>query len=510
MSENISQILFLLAAVLVTYYYRSFYLNNDSIDTGNEFTSIERDIIKSWKRYIHLPNRNLKRNYRIAIGMNTNVDLIVSGPELLKTLEIVSTNKPKNCEQVNSLSEFKDCFQFFFRKGSAAERSFRSLNDFNTVIDATNDLEQRYFIGGNAGLMAESITSKLKNVDVYLIGPVGPKLKSLLNTEIIVPSLIEKDEIHLILEYSANEMYEEVKAPAANRFIVSHDVINSNMQKLNEFFEVINSAEPDLIILSGLHLLESQEAVARLDKLESLRNLLAENHMSRNVVHLELASIGDKTLMKSILDLKLLHEIDSLGLNEQELLFLSHSSQKAPHSNYYNEISGQPDLLKIIDILDWILNTYGKSQQNPTSRLTRIHFHCLIFHIIVVKENQWSNTDASLMAGAKIASKQASGLEFHNEQNENQLEDLVGFKFQDTNKDQALIRFQISTNEFMTFNSNKPVSEFQRGDNQFYFTPVLVCKKPLKTVGLGDAISSIGLAYSSFNHATNITNFSTI
>merc|ERR1712241_556174 len=103
------------------------------------------------------------------------------------------------------------------------------------------------------------------------------------------------------------------------------------MQMMNEFGELIDSARPDLIILSGLHLLESQKATDRLIKLESLKSILAKNRHFNNVVHLELASIGDKTLMENILDVNFLHEVDSLGLNEQELLFLSHSSGKAPH-----------------------------------------------------------------------------------------------------------------------------------------------------------------------------------
>ncbi len=235
--------------------------------------------------------------------------------------------------------------------------------------------------------MAESISTKLADTDIYLVGPVGPLLKSLLNKKIIVPRLIEKDEVHLILEYAANELFEQLKAPTANRFIVSHDVYNSQMKLLDDFFDIINAYEPDLIILSGLHLLESQTHDVRINKLESLTKHLSHNSEIKNVIHLELASIGDHEFMKAILDINLFYHINSLGLNEQELLYLAHTSSEAPHSDYFNKLSGQPEISKVTDILHWILSKFGKSLSNPYSRLTRIHFHCLTYHIIVVKVN---------------------------------------------------------------------------------------------------------------------------
>ncbi len=93
-----------------------------------------------------------------------------------------------------------------------------------------------------------------------LIGPIGPKLKSLLNEKILIPSetVIEKDEIHLIIEYKVNEQFNGFVAPTANRFIVSHDISNSKMEMLDKFFDLTVQYKPDLVILAGLHLLESQ------------------------------------------------------------------------------------------------------------------------------------------------------------------------------------------------------------------------------------------------------------
>lgn len=212
-----------------------------------------------------------------------------------------------------------------------------------------------------------------------------------------------------------------------------------------------------------------------------------------------------------IIDFKgLLHEVDSLGLNEQELSYLVHSAEVkgAPHSSYYNDMVGQPDILKVIDILEWVLNTYGKSEAQPDSRLTRIHFHCLVFHIVVVvADSKWSNNAASVLAGSKIASKQASGYDFHDKQNEQALETLVQFKAEHTFDGRQHIQFQVGDDKFVRFDPKNPVMTFERTNLQFFFTPTLVCKMPLKTVGLGDAISSVGLIYSFFDHTKDMTDF---
>jgi len=118
----------------------------------------------------------------------------------------------------------------------------------------------KWFIGGNAALMAQGISQRFSNCDVLLIGPVGPKLKQLLNTNIQIPPICQtpKDEIHLILEYVAKEEFENIQAANANRYIISHDIYNSRMEMLDDFFNITNEFKPNVMILSGLHLLESQ------------------------------------------------------------------------------------------------------------------------------------------------------------------------------------------------------------------------------------------------------------
>ena len=78
-----------------------------------------------------------------------------------------------------------------------------------------------------------------------------------------------------------------------------------------------------MVVISGLHLLEGQIAELRKSKLEDLRHHLRA--ISEDIpIHLELASMTSSTLMKDIAFM-IFPMVDSVGLNEQELAFLSSS-----------------------------------------------------------------------------------------------------------------------------------------------------------------------------------------
>ena len=53
------------------------------------------------------------------------------------------------------------------------------------------------------------------------------------------------------MEYQVGEAWGDSAAPVANRFVTSFDETNLHMKMLEPFFKVVNSAEFDLIVLSG-------------------------------------------------------------------------------------------------------------------------------------------------------------------------------------------------------------------------------------------------------------------
>ena len=221
----------------------------------------------------------------------------------------------------------------------------------------------------------------------------------MLDDRIIIPNelLQEDDEYHLILEYPRGEVWGEMTSSCANRFIISHDKANGEMLAMDKFFgdlsifkyiflifwvrcrvfflsnckifmfsfvlipniyvklfEIIiicssgslESYKPDLVVISGLHLLEGQTAELQKNKLEDLRHHL-RSISEDTPIHLELASMTSSTLMKDIAFM-IFPMVDSVGLNEQELAFLS-SSLDGP-GGQVELVQSPPEIGQLISI----------------------------------------------------------------------------------------------------------------------------------------------------------------
>ena len=177
--------------------------------------------------------------------------------------------------------------------------------------------------------------------------------------------------------------------------------------------------------------------------------------------------------------LQVLPHVSSIGLNEQELAFASKVAG-GPHTD---KLPSQPQLSIVKDILAWLLNTYGHTTKTPSSRLTRIHFHSLTYHVIATVKGTWSNCQSAAIAGARAASLQAC--------------DTTSFE-QDKFSLKVSKTLKISDNITVQFDPSKPGISWEEGELEFSYSPVLVCRKPIRTVGLGDAISATGLLFSSY------------
>ena len=177
----------------------------------------------------------------------------------------------------------------------------------------------------------------------------------------------------------------------------------------------------------------------------------------------------------------MISKVTALGLNEQELSFASHAL-KGPHSDLFKE-EGQPSIHKVTDIIVWILQNFGRSADHSEQMsLTRVHFHSLTYHIIGTIPGTWQNVPSAVAAGTRMAGQQACDTDILNP---NDMELRIPRRFKLFSGDDARL-----------FDPESPVISFTHKGFEFSFSPVLVCKVPLKTVGLGDAISATGLLYS--------------
>ncbi|KAJ7998324.1 hypothetical protein DPEC_G00221510 [Dallia pectoralis] len=441
--------------------------------------SLEQVISTAWETIITAPTRQWGR---VAVGVNACVDVVVSGVGLLQALA-QDPGVGRDHEVLHSTADLKEAFIHYMERGSAAERFFSDEEVFQRIARAAAEYPgAQIYVGGNAALIGQKLAS-YPQLMVLLCGPVGPKLHEMLDEQIIVPpeSLQETDEYHLILEYKAGEQWGTTRAPQANRFIFSHDVSNGEMSALETFVASLDEFEPDLVVLSGLHMMEGQGRLMWERRLKDA--VVAISDVRSSVpVHLELASMTDRDYMNSIMKEQVMPIVASIGLNEQELLFLSQAGT-GPHADLPSW-GGVPDVGRVSDILLWVLEQHGRSDPQSEADLTRIHFHTLAYHVLATVDGHWANQVAAVAAGARVASTQACGL-----------------RTIDASKVvlRAPLEFHSSHSEpreKLSLDPARPVAVWRRHNVTFHLAPVLVCKQPLRTVGLGDAISAEGLMYS--------------
>ncbi|KAM7415027.1 hypothetical protein PAMA_019719 [Pampus argenteus] len=457
------------------------YLTLPNVQSSSQSQhSLEQVISAAWETLITLPTRQWSK---VAVGVNACVDVVVSGVGLLQALA-VDPGSGLDHEVLHSKEDLKEAFIHYMQRGAAAERFFSDDEAFQRIARAAAEYPgAKLYVGGNAALIGQKLATH-PDLMVLLCGPVGPKLHELLDEQIVVPpdSLQETDEYHLILEYKAGEQWGSTQAPQANRFIFSHDVSNGEMSSLETFVASLEEFEPDLVILSGLHMMEGQGRELWEERLKEA--VAAISDIPKDIpIHLELASMTDKDYMNSIMQ-EVMPIVSSIGLNEQELLFLSQAAE-GPHADLASW-KGIPDVGRVSDILFWILEEHGRSDLSSEADLTRIHFHTLAYHILATVDGFWGNQAAAVMAGARVASRQACGLQ---SVDVSKVELKAPLEFNSSHTEPQ---------EKLSLNPAEPVTVWRRGNVTFHLTPVLVCKQPLRTVGLGDAITAEGLVYSEF------------
>ncbi|XP_075432142.1 ADP-dependent glucokinase isoform X2 [Ascaphus truei] len=436
--------------------------------------TLEEDLSAAWDRLIVAPSKQWER---VAVGVNACVDVVLSGVSLLQALGL-SPRAAGDHTVLNTPQELADTFLHYIQRAAAAERFYSDAGSFQQISSTASQVPgAQHYVGGNAALIAQRLATH-PDLEVLLCGPIGPKLHELLDERILVPpsSLQEQDEYHLILEYKAGEQWGSGRAPAASRFIFSHDLSNGAMTSLEVLLSSLDEFQPQLLVLSGLHMMEGLSRETREGRLREAAAALSEVP-SDILIHLELASMTDRDLMRGIM-YQVFPLINSLGLNEQELLFLTQSAS-GPHSSL-PAWTGIPDPGTVSDILFWLL----QGPERGASTLSRIHFHTLTYHILATADGLWGNQVSAVAAGARAAGTQACATAVI-DPGRVTLKSPLAFA---TSRAEAEGTVRVSAAE--------PVAVWRRQGVTFHFTPVLICKNPVRTVGLGDAISAEGLLYS--------------
>lgn len=330
-----------------------------------------------------------------------------------------------------------------------------------------------------------------------LVAPVGDRLRKLLHPAIATPtftSASSRDEVHVILEYARGEHWGDVAASCANRVIYSHDLSNSMLTAMDSFVESVAEFSPDVVILSGTHHLDGQPEEVWSRRLTDVEGVLEALRPLGVPVHLELGTVGSLDLLGGLAR-RVLPRVDSLGLNEQELVSIAKASGAAPFN--FSAIPAKPGVEDAADLLHWLMEAFGRGGgggEKTESRLTRVHFHSLTFHVLAtVGGSGWGNGASVVQAGTRAAGLQACGMEQFQPAGEFELR--LPRRFSLSRSDSAL------AGRVVEFTASRCPVQWERSGVEYALSPVLVCRRPLKTVGLGDAISTAGLLYSEYDRA---------
>ncbi|CAG9788396.1 unnamed protein product [Diatraea saccharalis] len=428
---------------------------------------------------------------KVALGYGACHDLFVNATQLLNFNELKGT--PEHFNEISNKEEFLKSFAYFFKHGAAAERFMSNSELYDELIEKALKLhDTRWAIGGNAPLMAKRFF--MEGWKVLFAAKMSQKLKSYIpnDIQIVGDEMNEevKDDIHMILEYKADEIFGSYKAPRANRYIVHNDENNPLLSSLEKFGETLPKFNPNLLVISGLQMMDNYpfKREGHQDLRAERLKLVKEQILSQpatTLTHFEMASYVDLELLLHLTS-KVLPYVDSVGMNEQELTNLCSILE---HGEVSIVADSNPRVATALDQMRKIFHLIReKNKIHGSNRiLTRIHVHTLAYQaILTVKNSNWKRTEAaaakaSLTAHRYVCNNQNIALD------KSKL--LLDDSFSTTTDNE--------NNSRVFFEPSKPVSCWDevvhRESVEICVAPVLICTEAQLTAGAGDNISAAGL-----------------
>ena len=167
---------------LVAMYIPGVNVGSDSKTTASPFV-----VYKHLEYDLHT-HYNKEKYERMAVGYNTNVDLVVDGLSVVSLLgQLSNTPKPANRDKISSLDDFTSVFAHYFAEGSAAERFVDDIQVCKTIVAAaTQGAGARFVPGGNAALIAKKLTHYVDRV--LLAGALPTSIQETMPATIQYPS----------------------------------------------------------------------------------------------------------------------------------------------------------------------------------------------------------------------------------------------------------------------------------------------------------------------------------
>jgi len=474
------------AVAAIAVFYRGSPLDDDNLKQRME--AVLKSLIKQEKTARFGYGGSDGAVPRIAIGYGACKDLFVDAYQLLPPS--VAPDNPEHFNEIESESQLRKMFAYFFQHGAAAERFVSNDELFNALVSrAIKTDSHRWAVGGNAPVMA--LRFALEGAKVLLSAKITEDMRRGLHESIAVAqsSVVDEDDVHLILEYKREEKWGKYVSPRANRFIVHSDVNNPTVSSLEAFDDLLSDFRPNLFLVSGLQMMDNfpfkeGERIARLEK---IKGQMGSQDFEKTRIHFEMASFVDETLLKE-LTTEVIPYADSLGMNEQELPNL-YSMLK--FGNITLASDSNPRIAVVLDQMRQLFQVLGSpnSQRSTTvglRPLTRLHVHTLAYQAIMVKRgSSWKNTRIAAAKASLTANRH-----------------VCASKWIDLDKAFIIMDESFSTTAAegadavrIPFDDKRPVACWAEDDLDIdiCIAPNLVCSEAKQTAGGGDNISAAGL-----------------
>lgn len=241
-----------------------------------------------------------KINKKIFVSLFVHWDLIT------KTFPKAVPIRPKK-ETLDSLEEINWILQ---QKGDLEFPITQKL--FNALKSVPGELR----IGGNAGNASVSLGEL--GISSILSSPIRPASLMKKLSEYPIKVIADGKEVRPFQSIRSDPEFTHIILEQRNcRKIFTYDLMVKELWLDYDFWNP--PKDPDLLFLSGFHLVESNWK----EKVKFIRDIL-ENRKYKT--HLELA-YGRKNTKSIIHELLSYHCVDSLGLNQDELWILGHESR---------------------------------------------------------------------------------------------------------------------------------------------------------------------------------------
>ena len=287
------------------------------------------------------------------------------------------------------------------------------------------------------------------------------------------------DDIHLIVEYKRNELWDTVESPRANRYIVHRDMNNPLVSSLEEFSAALPAFNPNLVVVGGLQMMDNFpfKEGERLERIVKIKNLM-KSQSRDTLIHFEMASFVDGSLLEELVE-HVIPQSDSIGMNEQELPNLV---SMLTSGQVVEVADSNPRTAVMLDMMRTVFRLLATEEGNnrPVSRL---HLHTLAYQAIMTRRgSKWKHSGAAAVKASLTAHRHVCS-------------DLAV-----TAEKSFLIMDESFTTsqtggERVPFQSSRPLTCWEEEDLDISIcvAPVLVCSQAVQTAGGGDNISAAGL-----------------